>query len=233
MTSLIGHRFLLIPRDERRRLDMQWSSLMLGRGSPIPLYYQIAELIKEGVRTGELQSGEQLPSERDLSEFVAASRMTARHANAHLVLEGTLLAQHGRRTFVAEPKLTYDAFNLIGFTEEMMRRGGTVMSRVLEQTVVAPPARVASGLGLEPEATVNKIVRLRSVGDTPLLLETSYVPTELCPELEHKDLTAQCLYALLEHYYRLRLAYAEQTIEATIANDYESSLFGIPLGVAM
>ncbi len=212
---------------------MQWSSLSLERRSPIPLYYQLAELIKEGVRTGELQAGDQLPSERDLSEFAAVSRMTARHAIAHLVLEGALVAQHGRGTFVAEPKMTYDAFNLVGFTEETIRRGGVVVSQVLEQTVVMPPARVAAGLRLEADAAVNRIVRLRSAGETPLLLETSYVPTILCPDLQQQDLTKQSLYALLEQQYGLRLAYAQQTVEATIANDYECALFGIPSGAAM
>ncbi len=212
---------------------MQWSLLSIDRRSPIPLYYQLAEAIKEGIRTGDLQPGDQLPSERDLSEYVAVSRMTARHAIAHLVTEGVVMAQHGRGTFVAEPKMTYDVFNLVGFTEETMRSGGVVVSRVLEQAVGTPTPRVAAELNLAPDATVTRIVRLRSTSDMPLLLETSYVPTDVCPGLQLHDLTAQSLYTLLEQHYGLRLAYAQQTLEATTANDYESALFGIPAGMAM
>lgn len=212
---------------------MQWSAMTLEKRSPIPLYYQLAELIKERIRSGELQPGAQLPSERDLSEYVGVSRMTARHAIAYLVLEGTLIAQQGRGTFVAEPKLTYDALHLLGFTEETMRQGGVVTSRVLEQSVGTPSSRVAAELMLATEATVSKVVRLRLSGETPLLLETSYIPTKLCPGLAQEDLTTRSLYALLEHQYGHRLAFARQTVEATIANDYESTLFGIKPGTAM
>lgn len=95
--------------------------MALDKSSPIPLYYQLAELIRERIQSGELKPGDQLPSERDLSEQVAISRMTVRQAVAYLVREGTLVVKPGVGTFVAEPKLTYDALHLLGFTEEMIR----------------------------------------------------------------------------------------------------------------
>src|SRR3712207_5275852 len=98
--------------------------MMLNKHSPIPLYYQLAELLRERIRLGEFKPGDQLPSERALSEQYAISRMTARQALTFLVREGTLIARHGLGTFVAEPKLTYDTLHLLGFTEEMMHRGG-------------------------------------------------------------------------------------------------------------
>lgn len=202
----------------------------IDKQSPIPLYYQLAEHIREQIRSGELRPGDQLPSERLLSEHYGISRMTVRQALAYLVREGALVARHGLGTFVAEPKLTYDALHLLGFTEEVMRRGGKAISRVLEQQRVTPPPRVAQLLQLNVGDEATHIVRLRLAGDIPLLLETTYVPTALCPGLEREDLATQSLYAIMEQNYGVRLARSQQTLEAALANDYESRLFGIEPG---
>jgi GntR family transcriptional regulator len=207
--------------------------MILNKNNPTPLYYQLAEQIREQIQTGELEPGAQLPSERELSERFEISRMTVRQAVGYLVQQGMLVAQKGIGTFVADPKLTYDALHLLGFTEEVMRQGGTATSRVLEQAVVPPPVGVASRLDLKPDETTVRIVRLRLSENTPLLLETIFVPTLLCPGLEHENLATQSLYAILEQQYGLHLKRARQIVEATTANHYESELFGIEPGMAM
>jgi GntR family transcriptional regulator len=206
---------------------------VLNKTSPIPLYYQLAELIKEQIRLGELKPGDQLLSERILSEQHAISRMTARQAINYLTREGALVARHGLGTFVAEPKLTQDTLHLLGFTEEIVQLGGNAVSRVLEQTVVPPPARVAGDLRLHADEPVVKIVRLRLSDALPLLLETTFIPARICPGLERENMATQSLYALLEQRCGVQLKRARQTLEATVANDYESRLFGVAVGMPM
>jgi GntR family transcriptional regulator len=207
--------------------------LKLDKCSPVPLYYQLAELLQEQIHAGILTSGAQLPSERELSDQAAISRMTVRQALAYLVRTGALEVKPGVGTFVAQPKFTHDTQHLLGFTEEMMRQGGAAHSRVLEQAIIPAPKRVATGLGLSPGVEVVKIVRLRLSGETPLLLETSFVPAALCPGLERVPLATRSLYAILAQHYDLRLDYARQTIEATIANEFEIEMLGISLDTAM
>lgn len=207
--------------------------MALDKRNPIPLYYQLVEQIKEKIQSGELKPGAQLPSERELGEQFGISRMTVRQAIAYLVRAGVLWVKQGLGTFVSEPKLAHDTLHLLGFTEEMIRQGGVATSQVLEQQVVEPPRSVVIGLKLSSGQLVVKIVRLRLIGQTPLLLETSFIPVTICWGLEREDLTTQSLYALLEQRYGLRLKYARQTLEATMANDYESELFGIEPGTPM
>jgi len=205
----------------------------LDKRSPIPLYYQLADWIREQIRTGALATDSRLPSERELSEQFGVSRMTVRQAAAYLVQEGWLTVRPGVGTFVAASKFTYDALHLLGFTAEMMQRGDQVTSNVLEQAVVTPPPSVASELQLtETEQTV-KIMRVRQVADEPLLLETIYLPATRCPGLERVDLAARSLYAVLEGQYGLQLHHARQTLEASVANEYEIQLFQLqtPVGV--
>jgi len=207
--------------------------MRLDKSSPVPLYYQLAEMLRERIESGSLKPGDQLPSERELGEQHGISRMTVRQAITYLAQKGTLIIRPGVGTFVAEPKLTYDALHLLGFTEEMMAQGRVVSSRVLEQEIVTPPAAVVVKLGLAPNAKTVKIVRLRLEGETPLLLETIHISAALCPRLEKQDLARNSLYSVLENKYDIVLKRARQTFEATTANDYEANLFGVALNTPM
>ncbi len=207
--------------------------MTLQKNSPLPLYYQLTEVLREKIRLGEFKRGTQLPSERELSEAYGISRMTVRQALAYLIREGNLVARQGLGTFVAEPKLAYDALHLLSFTEEMMLEGAAPASQVLEQAIVVPPSAVATDLALDSGATTVKIVRLRLSQNRPLLLETVYVPASLCPGLEQTNLATQSLYALMENRYGLRLSHARQTFETTTANSYEAQLFAVPVGLGM
>lgn len=207
--------------------DGEWSRLALDRSSPIPLYYQLAEAIRARIRSGTLPAAGQLPAERDLAERVGISRMTARQALSDLVRSGDVAVRQGVGTFVAEPKLTHDALQLLGFTEEMERVAGPVSSRVIEQRVVLPPPAIASSLNLGPGQETVRIVRLRSAGESPVLLETSLIPLVLCPGLEREELGSHSLYALLELRYGHRPTAARQTIEATSASVFESELLDV------
>lgn len=206
--------------------------MRLDRRSPVPLYYQLVEHLRTRIRSGELKPGERLPSEVELGKRAGISRMTVRQALIYLAREGVLEIKPGVGTFVAEPKLAYDALHLLGFTEEMMARGGTVRSEVLEHAVVSCPPYAAAGLELSEDEPVVKIVRLRLVDEVPLLLETSFVPAALCPGLEDEDLAERALYELLEGRYGLRLERARQSIEARAASELEQRLFGIEAGTA-
>jgi GntR family transcriptional regulator len=205
----------------------------IDKTTPIPLYYQLAEQIRAQIDAGVLRPGDQLPSERELSEQAGISRMTARQAITYLVRQGRLDVRPGIGTFVAEPKLTHDTLHLLGFTEEMLRHGQAPTSRVLEQARVAPPPPVAALLKLPLDALATRIVRLRLSQETPLLLETVYIPEMLAPGLAQEDLSRASLYALLEQQHQLQLHHARQTLEVTTATDDEAKLFSVPSGSTM
>ncbi|HEV2128286.1 MAG TPA: GntR family transcriptional regulator [Thermomicrobiales bacterium] len=209
---------------------MDWGANKLNRHSPVPLYYQLVEHIRKSVRIGQLGTNAKLPAERDIAEQAGVSRMTVRQALTFLEREGVLVARPGVGTFVAAPKLTYDALHLVGFAEETMRHGGAVASSVIELGIGAPPAPIQVALRLSRGETAVKIVRLRAAGDDPLLLETSYLPADRCAGIEQEDLESQSLYTLLETRYGLRLMRATQTIEASAASEFEANLFGVADG---
>jgi GntR family transcriptional regulator len=207
--------------------------MKLNRDHPVPLYFQFVELIRERIQSRQLAPGDQLPSMLELSDQTGISRMTVRQGIDYLVRNGLLVVKPGVGTFVADPKLVHDSLDLLGFSEEMARQGLEATSRVLAQEMTNPPPKVAAELEMVAGELAIKIVRLRTGGDTPLLLETNYIPAKLCLGLEQDDLTHQSLFELYEVRYGLSPVYARHSLEATTANTYEADLFAIKPGTAL
>lgn len=68
--------------------------------SPIPLYYQLKQLLQQQILTGKLQPGDQIPTEAELCRRYRISRTPVRQALLELVREGLLTRTVGRGTFV-------------------------------------------------------------------------------------------------------------------------------------
>jgi len=77
----------------------------IDKKSGIPLYLQIKQQIKKLLEDGNLKEGEQLPTERDLSESLGVSRNTVSTAYKELVLEDIISSSSGRGTFI-NPKIS-------------------------------------------------------------------------------------------------------------------------------
>lgn len=159
--------------------------------------------------------------------------MTARQAISLLAQDGSLVVRHGIGVFVDDPKFAYDALHIVGFIEAMMRQGNRVRSRVMEQRLVGPAASVGRALGPAGDDETIKIVRLRSCDGAPLVLESSFLPSRCCPGLADEDLESQSLYGLLESRFHLPLLRISQTIQTTVADEFEAGLFGIGVGAPL
>lgn len=72
---------------------------MLDHNSPLPLYYQLYEILKRQIETGEIAYGEKLPSESEMMQDYGIGRLTVRGALSQLVNMGYLEKMHGKGTF--------------------------------------------------------------------------------------------------------------------------------------
>lgn len=79
---------------------MLW--IPIDRSLDIPLTRQVYQQIREQILNGDLQSGEKLPSTRELSSELNVSRNVILEAYDQLLAEGFLVAKRGAGTFVAE-----------------------------------------------------------------------------------------------------------------------------------
>src|SRR6266852_3514872 len=95
----------------------------LERSNPLPLYYQLKQVLRQQISAGHLAPHTAIPSEPELVARYRVSRATVRQALTELVHEGLLYRQHGKGTFVCEPLVQQSLSELTSFTEAMRRRG--------------------------------------------------------------------------------------------------------------
>ncbi len=206
----------------------------IDKDSPLPLYFQLEELLREEVERGRWQPGGRIPSEAKLCDTFDVSRTVVRRALRELEYQGLLYREQGKGTFVAQPKISESLMqDLSGFYEDMVAKGLTPVTKVLRQEVQPATTQVADYLQIEPGDEVVVVDRLRSIAGEAIVLVTTYLPYEICPELVEDDLGTQSLYALLEDRYGLQLSHGRRTIQAVAANDYEARLLGVELGAPL
>lgn len=80
-----------------------YSSDVLDRDGPVPIYKQVAELIHARIESGELKPGEPVPSEAQLEADYEIARTTARRVARELREQGVAYTIQGEGTFVGEP----------------------------------------------------------------------------------------------------------------------------------
>ena len=68
----------------------------------LPLYQQISDDLKQKIVTKTFKSGDQLPTEKELSETYSVSRITAKRALTELEQLGLVSRTRGKGTFVQE-----------------------------------------------------------------------------------------------------------------------------------
>ncbi len=200
--------------------------------SPIPLYVQLGEILRRQIVSGLYAPGEQLPTEKEFCERYGVSTITVRQAVLNLVDEGLLYRRRGKGTFVAEPKLSRDISTIYSFSEDMKRLGLRPSSRVLDLRLIEAD-EVKAQLSLPGEGEhVFLIVRLRLADGTPLLLETTYIPSRIAPGLMGKDLSGRSLYAILKEDYGVEVSSAVESFESVILDAEEAELLGCPAASA-
>jgi len=200
----------------------------LDKSGFIPLYFQIQRTLMDQIRSGDLSEGDPLPSEEELGRVYQVSRMTARQALHGLKINGYAVSQKGRGTFVTRPKLEKNIMHLRGFTEDMKHLGMEPSSKLLEQNVVGAEAELAEKLKVEVDETVMRLRRLRLADGIPMALEDSYIPLRQFPGLEKISFAKRSLYSVLRENFGVRIAYADEVIEALPATREESELLTIP-----
>jgi GntR family transcriptional regulator len=176
-----------------------------------------------------LQVGDSIPSERQLTGDLGVSRLTVRAALDELVREGYLLRRRGAGTFVAEPKVAKGMTTIGSFSEDMRERGLTPASRTLELGVVPAGARLGRILHVSPAEPVVVAKRLRLADGEPMAIELLHVRESLLPGLTASDLEEDSFYGLLAGRYGIEIVGGEQTVEPTVTNEEESETLGVPL----
>jgi GntR family transcriptional regulator len=184
-----------------------------------PLYNQIQEYIAELILSGKLAPDTKIQSEREFSEDLGVSRMTVRRALTELVNEGLLERRHGSGTYVAQPKVTYEAREMVSYIQAMNERNIATTSQLLEFEIMAASRRLADLLGSQIGSPLYRVSVIRFANRVPVILERGFFPQSSWPNLEEWDLEKTSVYDLLTSLYHVTPSRISQTVEAVVATD--------------
>lgn len=205
----------------------------IDKKSVIPLYYQLADHLREKIKLKMFQPGDMLPSESELMQQFDISRGTVRQALQALFLEGLIERYPGKGSFVSRAKVEQDASREMGFFSQFMREAGKKTSaKVLDIKEYTAPENVRKKLELDNGSEIVAINRLRFVDDEPWAIELQFFRYDVGQKLINQDLTGS-IYKLLQENLGYVISKSKNTIEAVPAHNDIAKLLAILEGTPL
>ena len=162
-----------------------------------PKYAIIAADLAQRISEGEWAAGQAMPSQRELSVSYGVTLMTLRQALAMLTEQSLVVQQPGRGTFVSGPRAAYPMGTLHSLSDDLRAQGQTVDTVVLARHDEPLPDWVAERLDVPAGTAGQRIERLRRLGTTPAIHQTSWLTAEVARRMDDVDLTVTSLYDAL------------------------------------
>lgn len=208
----------------------------LNQQSPIPLYRQLADRIRDEIDNGVHAVATRIPSENELAQRYRIGRPTVRQATDLLVRQGKLERRRGSGTYVMPPTQSIDLFSLAGTSAALKHSELDVRLNLVNHPVIEPvPCNKKNSAISEHESVGHdeaflKVERCASVDNAPVLFETLWISDELFPGLQNHNLENQSLSALVRDVYFLEPSSADQTFYVVSADKTQSAHLQTPIG---
>ncbi|MEV0238647.1 GntR family transcriptional regulator [Streptomyces sp. NPDC050674] len=202
----------------------------LDRGSPVPLYHQLARQLEAAIEHGALAPGDLLGNEVDLSARLGLSRPTVRQALQSLVDKGLLVRRRGVGTQVVHSQVRRP-LELSSLYDDLETAGQAPTTQVVRHEVVPASCEVAAALGVPEGSEVTVLERVRHTHGAPVALLCNHLPAALL-DLDSARLESTGLYRVMRAA-GITLHSARQTVGARAATAAEASRLDEREGAAL
>lgn len=196
----------------------------------IPLYYQLENILREKIKSGEFRPGDPFPTEQQLVQSYGVSRITVRQALGSLEKDGLIVRTRGKGSFVTEKQNQLEPMKLTGMIEDIIAMGIKTKTKIISFDFVHPPKDVLDNLKLNEDQKALQIERIRMIKGAPVSYTISYIPFDLAKKITMKDLSIQPILNVLEKKCKIKISRGFQIIEATIADSRIASFLDVMTG---
>jgi GntR family transcriptional regulator len=186
--------------------------------------------IRRAVTDGAMPVGSRLPNEEDLAKDYGVSRSVVRQALHNLEIDGVVVRERAKGTFIAPPKLQVPFYQVCSFPEEMQAHSLDAESRVLQAEWRAASSEVCARLGLDPFSECFYLERLRLGGNEPLCYDVTWIHPAIAPFVENEDLSNASLFGLYEARIDGALYRVERQLRAQGARGVVARALGLESG---
>ncbi|MGI8780185.1 MAG: GntR family transcriptional regulator [Solirubrobacteraceae bacterium] len=197
-----------------------WKPPALDRSGPVPLYYQLQDVLHQQMAAGRWSPGTPLPSESELCRLFGVSRHVVREALTILEDDGEVVRRHGAGTFVAPPKPDHLAGGLLRVVRSLRR------TRHAIEIVAHSDAEVDEALSTRlGSADVLRVDWRLLLEGSPIAVAYSFLDARRVP-----DFAAAARQGTVDasHVRSLQLAPAELTVETSSCSPYMAELLEVP-----
>lgn len=157
----------------------------------MPLWAQLEADLRKRLEAGEFD--ESFPTDLDLTATYDVSRHTVREAIRQLNKTGLLKRERGRGTVVNRSEFEQSLGTLYSLFQSVEEAGVEQTSEVQRCEVVVDSV-AALNLGLEEDAPLVLIERLRLAGGSPLAVDRAWLPEDVALPLLNVDWAHTALY---------------------------------------
>jgi GntR family histidine utilization transcriptional repressor len=195
-----------------------------GTASQAP-YSRVKDFLKSGLASGRWVPGDQMPSEAELVQQFAVSRMTVGRALRELQAEGLVTRVQGVGSFAAHLSRVSSTLTIQDLHDEIVARGHSHQALVVLSQAEKASAELAAQLGLAKGADVFHTLIVHSENGVPLQCEDRYVNPACAPDYLGVDFQT-----ITPTQYLLQVAplwEAQYSIEAAAPTAQEAQLLGI------
>lgn len=112
----------------------------------------------------------------------------------------------------------------------MRRKGLALRSEILGLERVVANKSAVKYLSVSENTELWQLRRLRIASDEPIMLETSWLPVEMCSGLTTEDKSENTLYGVLSEKYGIYLIRVEELFEPVLTDAYEATLLTVEKG---
>lgn len=187
-------------------------------------YITIAEDIRGKIDNQVFKEGDKLPSERKLCEEYKASRITIRQALEILENERVIQRRQGVGTYVLPSQYNQVLNSLYSFSDEVLKKGDIPKTKMIEIELIKVDDYIQKKTDLKKNTFIYKLIRIRYANEKPLVLEYTYIPAQVAPDLDIYNFSRVSLYQTLSNEYGIKIDKAMETLEATILTKEEAKL---------
>ena len=208
-------------------LDVQ----KLDKTVPIPLYFQLKQILLEAIKRGDYPVDGMIPTEKELSEMFRISRTTVRQAITEMVQEGWLYRIASKGTFVARLKIKQDFIKrLETFNEQIARTGCKPSTELLKLEVLNMPHVVQDHFNIRDDGKFIYLYRRRFADADPIVTVETWLPYDRCEFVMNHNFNVESLYNVLAQNERTRICHVTRVLEAVAANSRDVETLNVRRG---
>lgn len=200
---------------------------------PLPLYYQVATLVRNEILSGVWPAESRLPTEEALVERYRVSRPTIRKAKSLLAEEGFIRDIKGSGCYVNSQETWNTTPPTVDNLNDIFHFGSRMSFKIHEFGMVSNSKDVESKLDNHSDRFVFQIKGVRHLLGQPISFVLYYLPFRFGSRIPLESLDENPFIPQIERFAGIQVTEGIQTISLSRADEAAARNLGIQTGAAV